>query len=576
MEFSLTSNLVAKRFKRYLLIATATGFLAACGGGSDNGSAAFLGAPPSGSASTKEPDAAAPKDPDTGTPTTPVAPTNPVTPTDPTPPVPPPNVAKGTITGQVTNSATNAPVANAQVRSGDRRATADAEGRFTLSEVAQAARTVVQVTAPGYSEGFRTTALQTDSAVVNIRLQPVNATRSVPAASDTLVEVPNSPARLALTGNSLVKPDGTPATGDIQVSLTVIQPALDVNAMPGDYRVTTPDGLGGIMESFGALAIDLHDSNGNKLNLAAGKTAGLRIPLSTRHPAPPATVPLFYFDETTGFWREEGSATLAGSAPNQYYEGTVNHFSYWNADQLMDTIRVNGCLIDESGMKLADARVFSDGIDYSGSSWAMSDADGNFSLPIKRNGRAVVSAQSGNLFSNSITTRPSDVDYTLAAPCMTLTADTQTISIKLTWGLSPRDADSHLYMPDSTHVYYSSKGSLANPPYANLDVDDVTSYGPEVVTIRKLMVGTYTYGVNNFSGPAGSMTSSPIRVELNQGNAVSAYSPGPGETSSTYFWTAFTLTVNERCDVTVTPVNTWSRSDPTLPATVPVRYCTAP
>ncbi|MDM0031198.1 hypothetical protein QTI33_03490 [Variovorax sp. J22P271] len=549
MNYSLTGDdSFAKKLKRFALIASITGMLAACGGGSDG-----TGVP---AVSVKEPDVVSPK--------------------DPAQPVVTPAADTATLTGQVTNNQTNAPVADAEVRSGDRRATTDADGRFTLGEVAQAARTVVEVTAAGFSAGFRTTALGADGAVVNVRLQPVDVTQTVDAASDSVVTIPGSPGRLSLTANSLVKPDGSPASGSIEVSLTAIQPALDVNAMPGDYRVASPGGPSGIMESFGAMAIDLRDADGNKLNLGAGQTAVLRIPLSTRHPSPAATIPLFYFDEVTGYWREEGSATLAGSANAQYYEGTVSHFSYWNADQLMNTVQVNGCLRDESGSKLANARVFSDGIDYSGSSWAMSDANGQFSLPIKRAGRAIISAQTGRLFSNSLTAGPSETDFGLSGDCLTLTTDTQAISIKLTWGERPRDADSHLYAPDGSHVYFANDGSLVNPPYANLDVDDTGSFGPEVVTIRKLMVGTYTYGVNNYSGPAGSMTTSPIRVELSQGSSISSYSPGAGETGNTWFWTAFTLTVSDNCSVAVTPVNTWSRSAPSLPASVPARYCTAP
>jgi len=58
----------------------------------------------------------------------------------------------------------------------------------------------------------------------------------------------------------------------------------------------------------------------------------------------------------------------------------------------------------------------------------------------------------------------------------------------LSWGLEPDDLDSHLWIPNGDgywHVYYVYDGYLDQPPYAQLDIDDTESYGPETITIRK-------------------------------------------------------------------------------------------
>ena len=52
-------------------------------------------------------------------------------------------------------------------------------------------------------------------------------------------------------------------------------------------------------------------------------------------------------------------------------------------------------------------------------------------------------------------------------------------TMRLTWGASPSDIDSHLRTPDGSHVFYSSKGSLTTTPFASLDVDDVDGFGPK-------------------------------------------------------------------------------------------------
>ena len=71
--------------------------------------------------------------------------------------------------------------------------------------------------------------------------------------------------------------------------------------------------------------------------------------------------------------------------------------------------------------------------------------------------------------------------------------------IVLTWVSTPRDLDSHIWTPDGGHVCYYSMGSEIYPPYTQLDVDDMTSGGPETITIYQAQDGTYTYAVHNFS-----------------------------------------------------------------------------
>lgn len=71
--------------------------------------------------------------------------------------------------------------------------------------------------------------------------------------------------------------------------------------------------------------------------------------------------------------------------------------------------------------------------------------------------------------------------------------------IELTWGEEPRDLDSHLYSPNGEHMYYGNKHITG----ADLDVDDVTSYGPENTRISFLVEGDtdhYEYKVYLFSG----------------------------------------------------------------------------
>lgn len=95
--------------------------------------------------------------------------------------------------------------------------------------------------------------------------------------------------------------------------------------------------------------------------------------------------------------------------------------------------------------------------------------------------------------------------------------------IVLTWGEDPRDLDSHLFTPsiegNEYHVYFANQGNLDRPPYAELDVDDVTSFGPETITIEERYSGTYYYSVYKYAG-AGPITASDAEIALYDENGL--------------------------------------------------------
>lgn len=238
----------------------------------------------------------------------------------------------GTVAGLVVSSATGAPLAGVAVSAGSRSATTGADGRYSLTGVPQAATQVVDFTLADHAPSHATVAVSSDStSVANARLTPVGARVDFPASAGTTVTVPNSPAQVVLPAAGLVTASGSAATGSVTARVTAIDAAANPGNMPGNGTARTASGGVETIESFGAVNVQLNDASGARLNLAPGKMATIRIPLATRSTAAPGTMPLYYFDETTGLWVAEGTATLRGTAPNQYYEGTVGHFTTWNA-----------------------------------------------------------------------------------------------------------------------------------------------------------------------------------------------------------------------------------------------------
>ena len=332
-------------------------------------------------------------------------------------PVPPP-ATTGTVSGTVVASSNGASLAGVAVTAAGRSASTAADGTYTLTEVPAGDGTVISFELAGHVKGVLTVSVAAGATARAIaRLTPVGATQSFDAATAATVMVAGTPAQVSLPAAGLVTASGAAATGTVTVEVTPINPANDPSNMPGNYTaMAAGSNAPQPIESFGALNVTLKDGAGNALNLAAGKTATIRIPLATRSASAPATIPLFYFNETTALWVQEGTATLAGTAPNQYYEGTVSHFTYWNADQVTDTIRVIGCTQDDKGAKIANAEVSSYGSDYSGRNTVFSNANCDFAVAIRKGSVANVVAQVGNRSSNPARVGPSQVDIVLSAP----------------------------------------------------------------------------------------------------------------------------------------------------------------
>jgi len=138
--------------------------------------------------------------------------------------------------------------------------------------------------------------------------------------------------------------------------------------------------------------------------------------------------------------------------------------------------------------------------------------------------------------------------------------------IVLTWGATPSDLDSHFTGPlaDGTrfHMYFWYTGSSSPwPDIVMLDLDDVTSYGPETTTLFQQISGTYRFSVHDYSDRSSSnsyaLSNSGAQVRVYQNSGLVATFNVPPNTGGT-LWTVF-----EMSETTITSINQMSYvSDP--------------
>jgi hypothetical protein len=343
----------------------------------------------------------------------------------PTTPTPTPTV-NATVSG-IVRSAAGAAMAGVHVTLGSSTADTDANGQYQFTLPNTTTDNVLRFSKTGYaSQVRRTEALSTRSLqAVNATLSQVTASPVFSPSSANTLTVTGSTAQVTLAANALVRAGGAAATGPATAQLTVIDPSELTGVMPGNYQTGTA-AAPQLIESNGALQVEFTDADGSKLQLAAGQTATIRIPAVSRGGAAlPTTIPLFYLDETTALWVQEGSATLQGTAPAQYYEGTVTHFTVWNGDRVIDTVFINGCLQESTGTRVgAGALVLGEGVDYIGFTTAYTDATGAFRIPVRKSSITKLLGQSLSPFrfgpAVAVTVGTTDVTMT---GCLTLDSD---------------------------------------------------------------------------------------------------------------------------------------------------------
>lgn len=383
---------------------------------------------------------------------------------------------------------------------------------------------------------------------------------------DTLLEVP---------ANAFVDANGAAVSGDITVAITVIDPSPDVDLMPGDLAEEGSAGEPAPIESYGAVDFAFTDSDGADVQLADGTSATIRIPVAARVASgAPASIPLYFYQPDTGFWVEEGTAALTTLASgNRVYEGTVSHFTTWNADRRFETVTATGCAVDADGEPVADVLIRMEGANYIGRATARTDGTGLFRVFMRQNSSQRVAA-TGRSQSRTRTVSSGGSDFTFASPeddnCLVIgpqeLGEGSAVS-ELTWGENPRDLDANFFgVPTNPsaddfqfQVSYRDRDVTVGDTTIFLDVDDTSSFGPEIVTIPAFPYeGTYTYTVDQFSG-SGNMQTSPARVALTFDGRLRIYTPPAGE--PTRCWAVWRADVDADGAITVSEIGTWEVRD---------------
>lgn len=268
----------------------------------------------------------------------------------------------------IVRDASGTPIEGVSIVSGSSVATTNTDGFFEFDQIqvvsVQNDRSVVRFSKAGYFDVVRSMDADDDAAdgasweVVMCKKENNDFTsiKTYSSSSDQTLQAGEMKIDMPQDG---YKVDGTGAgyTGKVKSEMVYLDPNNErfAEMMPGgDLAAVRSDNSSAQLVSYGMTDLNMYAENGDKLQLKEGSKAKLTFPIPAgMGEYPPASIPLWSFNEKTGLWEEEGSATLQGNV----YVGEVAHFSWVNLDYPQKQATVYGYVKDDTGKVLPGVRL---------------------------------------------------------------------------------------------------------------------------------------------------------------------------------------------------------------------------
>ena len=275
----------------------------------------------------------------------------------------------------------NQPAAGVSITVGTKTTTTNATGYFRIVSASLDKKSALVVAEKaGYFKGLRVFAATSGTNQVTKKLVKKTLAGTVGAATGGAVTLANG-AKVSLPASGVVvAASGSAYTGDVSVYATYIDPsASDISqTVPGSFAANDKTGKRVSLSSYGMMAVELTSNTGEKLQIKTGSAATLTTPIpSVTLASAPASISMWSVDETTGLWKEEGTATKQGNN----YVGDVSHFSFWNCDQPINAVYLSMTIHTPDSLPLVYAivKITRSGTGFQTSAYGYTDSLGHVS-----------------------------------------------------------------------------------------------------------------------------------------------------------------------------------------------------
>ncbi|HEV8286957.1 MAG TPA: carboxypeptidase-like regulatory domain-containing protein [Chitinophagaceae bacterium] len=248
------------------------------------------------------------------------------------------------------------PAIGVAVKAGSKSAITNAHGYFRIVDASLDKKSsLVTAEKIGYFKSYRTFIPTSGVNQVMLKLVKKDLAGSMNSTNGGDATLSNG-AKISLPANGIVKASGGSYNGTVNVYASYINPASQdiAQTVPGSFMADDKDNKRVFLTSYGMLAVELESSSGEKLQITSGSAATLTMPIpSALQSTAPSSISLWYVDDQTGIWKEEGTAVKNGNS----YVGQVKHFSFWNCDFSAPAVTLSMTLQNPEGLPFVHVHV---------------------------------------------------------------------------------------------------------------------------------------------------------------------------------------------------------------------------
>jgi hypothetical protein len=258
----------------------------------------------------------------------------------------------------------NAVVPGAEVKVNGASVTTNANGAFVLT-VPETHRYVLTIKKDGFQTiskvflaehvGSIYKLLKADKAPLDPKIS--NTIKIKVPRTDTGSQHGYQDVTLTIPANTIVDGNGVPVTTTVFAYTSRFDHLFDTyDRMPGDTGARNSVGQDVTLTSFGAVEVNLRGPAGEKYNIAPGMPSDLRYPVhATQLASATPTIPLWYYNEDSGLWEEDGIATF--DVATGEYRGKAKHFSAINVDLQKQNATCLKIVVDETSFPVLPLKI---------------------------------------------------------------------------------------------------------------------------------------------------------------------------------------------------------------------------
>lgn len=234
-------------------------------------------------------------------------------------------------------------IEGARVRLGAESIFTDEQGYFEIKALTRDDLATFKVEANGFFTSFPTIKpIKGKTHELRVQMQKRDLSLTISSQTGGTVALSNG-SEVSFAANAFETMDGAAYSGNVNVYSYYLDPTREdlYEVMPGNLTAVNQASEIQLLQSFAMMNVELETDAGEALQINQDAQLIFDVPDALVTIAP-AEIPLWYFDEQSGYWIEEGKAQLS----NGLYMGNVSHFSFWNCDVPNDFIDLTGQIVD--------------------------------------------------------------------------------------------------------------------------------------------------------------------------------------------------------------------------------------